>query len=407
MFNWYRFNRLGAAGVLAALFFGGVEILVFLADGAAHADLNSPAGLLGERIASHLAPPADRRALVYQLVLGLHLALVPLFAVLLWLRTRLRSASPLAHLPLALQCLMCAATLSSMVYVLAAELAVALPWRRALAWLALQLLLTAAAIALVTVAQGLAQREGALTLIWLYSSVGLLVQAIVFGIALLALRAHEVRLRLAEANAGLLATQSMLADTVRAAERTRIARDLHDAVGHHLTALNLHLDLALRQSGAGAPAALHTSRELASSLLAQVRVVVSSERREQIHLKSALETLCKGIPEPAIRLECGDDLELESAQLAHTLFYCVQEALTNALRHAGAGQLDIALRKCADRILLTIDDDGRGASGAADGNGMRGMRERIACAGGTIEAGPGPRRGHRLAIVLPLTGSAP
>lgn len=399
MFNWYRINRIGAAGVLAALFFGGSEILVFLADGPQRADLHSPAGLLAELI-------TGQRWRVYQIVVGLQLVLVPLFAILLWLRTRARARSPLDTLLLALQSCICAATMSSMIYVLAAELAVVLPWRRALAWLALQMVLTAAAIAAVTMLYGLAQREGALTMIWLYGSLGLLVQAIVFGIALLAVRERGVRLRLAEANAGLRATQAMLTDTVRASERTRIARDLHDAVGHHLTALNLHLDLALRQSGAAAPAALHTSRELASSLLAEVRVVVSTERRSQIELKSAIETLCQGIPEPAIRFDCGDDLRLESAQLAHTLFYCVQEALTNALRHAHARQLDIALRKSDARILLTIDDDGCGAQGAADGNGMRGMRERVAGAGGTIEAGPGPRRGHRLAIVLPLSGSA-
>lgn len=404
MFNWYRINRIGAAGVLAALFFGGIEILVFLADGPLRADLNSPAGLLAGLIAGATAPPAARRMLTYQIVVGLQLALVPLFAALLWLRTRMRASAPLAGLLLALQALACAASMSSMVYVLAAELAVVLPWRRALAWLALQMLLTAAAIAAVTLLNGLAQREGALTMIWLYGSLGLVVQAIVFGIALLAVRERGVRMRLAEANAGLLATQAMLADTVRASERTRIARDLHDAVGHHLTALNLHLDLALRQSGTAAPAALHTSRELASSLLAEVRVVVSTERRAQIHLKSAIETLCKGIPEPAIRLDCGDDLDLESAQLAHTLFYCVQEALTNTLRHADAAQLDIALRKRDGQVLLTIDDDGCGAHGAAEGNGMRGMRERVASAGGTLAAGPGPRRGHRLAIVLPLSG---
>ncbi|UUZ46854.1 histidine kinase [Massilia sp. B-10] len=203
---------------------------------------------------------AGRRMLTYQIVVGLQLALVPLFAALLWLRTRMRASAPLAGLLLALQTLVCAASMSSMVYVLAAELAVVLPWRRALAWLALQMLLTAAAIVAVTLLNGLAQREGALTMIWLYGSLGLVVQAIVFGIALLAVRERRVRMRLAEANAGLLATQAMLADTVRASERTRIARDLHDAVGHHLTALNLHLDLALRQSGTAALAALHTSR---------------------------------------------------------------------------------------------------------------------------------------------------
>lgn len=406
MLNWYRINRIGATGVLAALFFGGVEILVFLADGMQRADLHSPAGALAELIAASLAPPAGQRGLAYRVVVGLHLALVPLFAACLWLRTRLRPGAPLANLLLALQVAGAAATMSSMAYVVAAELAVVLPWRRGLVWLALQMLLTAAAIAGITALQGLAQPDGALPLILLYSGIGLLVQAIVFGIALLAVRERQVRLRLAEANAHLRATQSMLSDTVRSSERTRIARDLHDAVGHHLTALNLHLDLALRQSGAAAPAALHTSRELASNLLAEVRVVVSAERREHIDLKAAVTALCDGIPDLAIDIDWDEGLHIASPQLAHTLFFCIQEALTNTLRHADAGRLTIAVHRRDGQLQLTVEDDGRGARGAAEGNGMRGMRERVGLEGGALVASTAMARGHRLAVALPLVGSA-
>src|SRR4051812_29764389 len=71
MRNWYRINRIGMAGVLAALFLGGIEILVFLADGVQRADLNSPAALLAELLTSE-------RRVVYQIVVGLQLAIVPL-----------------------------------------------------------------------------------------------------------------------------------------------------------------------------------------------------------------------------------------------------------------------------------------------------------------------------------------
>ena len=196
----------------------------------------------------------------------------------------------------------------------------------------------------------------------------------------------------------------MLADTVRAGERTRIARDLHDAVGHHLSALNLHLDLALRQVQPEVPEALHTSRELGRALLSEVRAVVNSERHEQvIKLRAAIATMCAGIPQPAIRFDYETQYDITSPALAHTVFHCVQEALTNAIRHADADLVTITIRADNEQLLLTVHDDGRGARGAAEGNGLRGMRERVAEQCGTLQLNR--EAGFALAITLPLAGS--
>ena len=88
--------------------------------------------------------------------------------------------------------------------------------------------------------------------------------------------------------------------------------------------------------------------------------------------------------------------------LANTLFYCVQEAVTNAARHARAETLTIDIRQRDGAIVLTLEDDGCGAANAPEGNGLRGMRERVAEQGGTLhltEAGPG----FGLVIALPMT----
>jgi two-component system sensor histidine kinase DesK len=413
MLNWYRMNRIGAVGVLACLFFGGIEVLVLLADGVKGADLHTPIGVLAELIASQftkapslLRAGSERRELAFQLAVGFHLVLVPLCAALLWMRTRQRNAAALANSLLAMQVLLCAAGLSSLVYVVAAELAIVLPLRRGLRWLALQIGATVASMLLIALAFAPMMHDDVWTKIWMYAAIGLLMQLIVFAVATLAVRERAARLNLAETNARLLATQSMLSDTVRASERLRIARDLHDAVGHHLTALNLHLDLALRQSAEAAPPSLRTSRVLASSLLAEVRTVVSAERRERIDLRAAITTLCSGIPQPAISFAFDDELEIDSPTLAHVLFFCVQEAITNTVRHADAARLQIALRRSGANAVLDIEDDGHGAHNAIEGNGLRGMRERIAEQGGTLQAGAGAARGYRLAIALPLAGSA-
>lgn len=413
MLNWIKINRLGAAGVLASLVFGGFEVLVFLLDGVARADINTPVGVLADVIAAHFTPPpspvrvgSDRRALTYQLVVGAHVVIVLLFSALLWLRTRMRRPSHTGNVLLALQAAIGVASLSALLYVLAAQLAVVLPTRKAMAWLGAQMLALAAAAIWLTLFYRLRFRDDSLHMIWLYGAIGMTFQVITFAVAWLARRDYQSRIALAATNAHLLATQSMLADTVRAGERLRIARDLHDAVGHHLTALNLHLDLALRQSAASAPAALHTSRQLAGSLLSEVRVVVSSERREGIDLRTALAALCRGIPEPRVTLHVDDALDLVSPALAHTLFYCVQEGLTNAVRHAGATGLAIALRVDHDHVQLSMEDDGMGLRHAAEGNGLRGMRERVNLYGGSLMLGQGADGGCKVAIRLPLAGSA-
>lgn len=413
MTNWINTNRLGAAGILASLLFGGFEVLVFLLDGVARADLNTPVGVLAELVAAQFTPPpspvrvgTDRRELTYQLVVGAHVVIVLLFAALLWLRTRMRRPSHAGNALLALQATLGVATMSSLLYVLAAQLAAVLPTRKGLAWLGAQMLALAAVGIWLSLFYRLRFRDDSLHLIWLYGAIGMVFQLIMFGIAWLARRDYQSRIALAATNAHLVATQSMLADTVRSGERLRIARDLHDAVGHHLTALNLHLDLALRQSANAAPEALHTSRQLAGSLLSEVRVVVSSERREGIDLRTALAALCRGIPEPVVSLQVDDALALTTPALAHTLFFCVQEGLTNAVRHAGATGLAIALHVEQAHVHLTIQDNGIGLRSAEEGNGLRGMRERLALYGGTLALGQGDKGGCKLAIRLPLAGSA-
>ncbi|MFL6658489.1 MAG: sensor histidine kinase, partial [Massilia sp.] len=230
-------------------------------------------------------------------------------------------------------------------------------------------------------------------------------QAIAFGIGYMAASEKRGRIALDAANAELRATQLLLVDTVRTSERMRIARDLHDIVGHHLTALNLHLDLALRQQGSAAPPALETARSLSQSLLSQVRTVVGAERdARHIALREALGALCDGIPAPRIALTVEDGLEIESAALAHALFCCVQEAISNVVRHAGASALSIALAREGEGIALRIADDGRGDGGAPEGNGLRGMRERLAALGGSVRAANVAPRGYALQIDVPWAG---
>ncbi len=139
-----------------------------------------------------------------------------------------------------------------------------------------------------------------------------------------------------------------------------------------------------------------------------MRLLVSAERNgSHIDLRLALETLCAGIPAPRIRLSMDERLDIDSATLAHAVFCAVQEAISNAIRHAGADAMSITLRRAAGgELVLDIADDGCGCRSAAEGNGLRGMRERLAQVGGTLHASNGPQRGFALSMRVPAAGAA-
>lgn len=409
-------HRYRAAALAACLVFGVMELAAPWAAGAERVDLNTPLGRLALWCASQFTPAAsllragsDRRELAFQLFMGAETLLVTVFAGLLWWCIqpgRARSSARDIVRPGALLAVVLALGSLAFGVVVAAALAALLPPRRALAWLAALFVLGLGIDGWLLLDGGRRLDDASLHAIFtmLVLERGLLLLGA--ALAWLVRQERQARTGLAAANAQLRATQSLLADTVRSSERLRIARDLHDAVGHHLTALKLHLDLATRQCAGSPPAALATANDLTQSLLAQVRGVVSAERHEaRVNLRQALELLCAGIPHPAIRLDVGEGVDACPPAAAHALLSCVQEAITNTVRHAGANLLTIEVRCDGDGVVARIADDGRGARGAPEGNGLAGMRERLAELGGTLAVAGAARYGYALECALPLAGA--
>lgn len=380
------------------------------------AALHSAAGRLAAAIAAQFTTPpsaisagSERAELTILLLRLLRTGCALGFAALAWLRASgpacpaaLRSAPALA-----LQLALAVVGDMGLIYVFTAQLGTLASRRSTLRWLAAAIALASCATVLLTAA--LQVRDERVAMIFMLAAGEAMIMAIVTALVHVALSERRARLALAAAHAELQATQALLGEAVRASERLRLARDLHDMAGHHLTALKLHLDLASRQGGATAPPALATASALAATLLADVRLLVSSERGGcDIDVRLALETLCAGIPAPRIALDIGERLGIDSAAVAHAVFCAVQEAVSNAIRHAGAACMTIALRRDAHgELVLDIADDGRGSGGAAEGNGLRGMRERLGELGGSLLAANGAPRGFALSIRLPASGAAP
>lgn len=208
--------------------------------------------------------------------------------------------------------------------------------------------------------------------------------------------------RLAQVNAELRATQELLAESSRMSERVRIARELHDVIGHHLTALSLNLEVASHVAEGKALTHVQTSQALAKTLLSEVRGVVSSMREPlTLDIAGALELLGKDIPVPAIHVQVADDLCLDDPQRAQVLLRCAQEIITNTVKHAHATNLWLGVERSACGVTLSARDDGRGAALFQGGNGLTGMRERLEALGGRLELHPNPGQGFALRAEVP------
>jgi signal transduction histidine kinase len=226
-----------------------------------------------------------------------------------------------------------------------------------------------------------------------------------------ALAAHALRSRreIIRLNAELGATEDLLAEGARSAERVRLTHDLDDALGHHLAELIVYLELAAQRARPPAAFALRSAQGLSRRLLADVRDILGTLRPEgggvRVDLGAALRTLLAGIGGPRLHLALPDRLEV-SPLAAHVAFRCVQEAVTNSLRHAGARNVWIELRPGPTDLALDVRDDGLGAVTLREGHGLIGMRDRVEEAGGELRIETAPRKGLAVSVRLPLADPA-
>lgn len=210
---------------------------------------------------------------------------------------------------------------------------------------------------------------------------------------------------LAAANGELLSTRELLSQTARASERLRIARELHDAMGHHLAALSLNLE-ALAQDHAIPPPPLETARMLTRRLLDDVESIVEALGRDQgLDLARALSVLAAAIPRPIVHVETPG-LLLADPEGAHTLLRCCQEIVTNSVKHAHAANLWISIRVGAGMVELEAHDDGAGAAEVGPGRGIAGMRRRLEESGGGLHLQTRPGGGFHLRATLPARTAA-
>ncbi|NRQ42803.1 sensor histidine kinase [Rheinheimera sp. YQF-2] len=204
----------------------------------------------------------------------------------------------------------------------------------------------------------------------------------------------------------LQATQQLLQAASRQSERTRIARNLHDLVGHHLTALTIQLQVAGHITEGEAKLQVDKCHQLAKLLLADVREAVSTMRQyADVSLLDAIQPLVALLPEQLkVRLQIPADIMLNDLQQAQHLLCIVQEAISNCLKHSGATELQITAAVTDGELQLSMVDNGKLAANWRPGNGIKGMQERLAECGGVLQVDSTQQAMH-LSLRLPYMES--
>lgn len=208
-------------------------------------------------------------------------------------------------------------------------------------------------------------------------------------------------------------------DQVKMREREQLARELHDTVAHHVSAIVIQAQAGRVTANVRPEAALEALRVIeseASLTLAEMRDIVGTLRdgddAELVPQRGVADLpLLVGVvgDSPRVDVQVSGDVDDLRPSVGAALYRLAQESITNAVRHARhATRVDVRVVGDADSVRLTVVDDGDPTSVARSswGYGIVGMKERAALLGGTLEAGPGPERGWTVSAVLPRAGGS-
>jgi signal transduction histidine kinase len=213
---------------------------------------------------------------------------------------------------------------------------------------------------------------------------------------------RQASIELSLRNAELLANRELLAENSRAAERLRISRDLHDMLGHHLAALSIQLDVAARRSQGPAAEHIREAHAITRLLLGDVRDAVGKLRHGgDLNVAALVRPLCRNLGDLRIHPEIDADVTAADATQADAIVRCVQEVVTNTLKHARARNLWIRITQNDRGVDIVARDDGRGVAEVRFGHGLTGMEERFAQRGGRVEVTSGEDGGFALHAFLP------
>jgi signal transduction histidine kinase len=253
--------------------------------------------------------------------------------------------------------------------------------------------------------------------IWMHQTAELLMFALgLFFVSQLVstlLAERRTQEQLSQAHAQLREYAMQIEELAAVQERNRIAREIHDSLGHALTSLNIQLQTAMKlwqHDPIEAKPFVEQAQRLGKVAMKEVRQSVNALRADA----EAEETLEQGIASLMEDFRQSTGVTVTSSicvevvlppQVVKTLYRLVQEALTNICKYAEASEVRLQLQTTGDRVFLTVEDNGRGfqLESGTGGFGLRGMRERIASLNGEFHLETSPEAGCRIDVSLPLS----
>ena len=247
---------------------------------------------------------------------------------------------------------------------------------------------------------------------------GLFIVVIVFPATLARLSAQRrhILTLMHERTVHLSEQQQIIAERARVREATRIAREMHDSLGHRLTLISLYTG-ALRSAPEPSPETLRLLHATSTSAMDELRDILAVLREEspedeprQRATLADVETLVTDARSAGARIEfvrSGEAVPVP-AMIDQAAYRTLQEGITNALRHAHGSTIRAAVRYEDDALILeVVNGPGRPHNGVTSGQGLYGLAERVRLAGGVLYHGAEPGGGFRIAATLPLAGTGP
>ncbi|MFD5828178.1 histidine kinase [Lentzea sp. NPDC060358] len=199
---------------------------------------------------------------------------------------------------------------------------------------------------------------------------------------------------------------SAIALSAQESERRRVAQELHDEVGQSLTAVLLGLKRVADQSPPEVREELVQVQETTRSTLDEIRRIARRLRPgvlEELGLVSALKSLTTEITtqtDLTVKRSFDKSLPRLDAETELVVYRVAQEGLTNTVRHAGAGKVELSLKARTSHVELRLRDDGKGIGTSPEGAGIRGMRERALLVGAELAVGPAEPGGTEVRLVV-------
>lgn len=234
---------------------------------------------------------------------------------------------------------------------------------------------------------------------------GLVIPALLGGFAMVGVK------QLVRTMQELRAARQTAAQLAATEERLRLARDLHDLLGHSLSLITLKSELAGRMlPGRPEEAAQQVAdiEQVSRQALVDVREAVSGYRRPTLAAEVASARTALRSAGVAARVHVPDKLPGLAPEGEGALAWALREAVTNVVRHSGASLCVVVLTASGGEAALTVSDDGRGPSAAhAPGNGLTGLAERLVLAGGSVSTTRAGDGGFRLTATVPLRAAGP